>query len=70
VVAQTCTFQSGFASGCPSHPSGSWVSLEDALLVERDEDDQVNLLLTILQNINKNNKTRGINKNNKTRGTD
>jgi len=36
--------------------------LEDALLVERDEDSRVNLVLIlciILQNVNKNNKTRG-----------
>ena len=37
-------------------------TLEEALLVEREEDDWVNLpliLFNILQNINKNNKTRG-----------
>ena len=40
----------------------SELALEEALLVEREEYDLVNLpliLFNILQNINKNNKTRG-----------
>ena len=43
--------QSGFTSGCPSRPSGSQVLDKDALLVERDEDDPMNLLMTILQKL-------------------
>jgi hypothetical protein len=51
--------QSSFASRCPSHPSGSYVPLEDALLKEQDEVDRVNLLVTTLQNTNNNTKTHG-----------
>jgi len=51
LVVQTCTSQSGFGSECLSHPSGSWVLDKDPLLVERDKDDQVNLLMTILQKL-------------------
>ena len=46
------------SSTCMSEPAR-----EDVLLVEREDDDRVNLLLIlfiILQNINKKNKTRGM----------
>ena len=42
---------SGFTSGYPSHPSRGWIPLEDAVLVERGEDDRVNLLVPILQKL-------------------
>ena len=43
--------QSSFTSRFSSHPSGGWIPLEDALLVEQGEDDRVNLLVTILQKL-------------------
>jgi len=39
--------QSGFTSRFSFHPSGGRIPLENALLVERGEDDRVNLLLIL-----------------------